>query len=109
MQSQLVRAAPSVWEASCLFTKHLLMCLFFLISIATLLGLGMLTFFNLINYLSISYVKFNYCKLRAVYLAGRSAWKLTWGWCYPVGKTGSPVRPSFATTLLCDLREVPVL
>lgn len=71
-----------------------LMCLFFLISIATLLGLDMLTFFNLINYLSISYIKFNYCKLRAVYLAGRSAWKLTWGPCYPVGKTGSPFRPS---------------
>lgn len=31
------------------------------------------------------------------------------GSCYPVGKTGSPFRPSFATSLLCDLREVSVL
>lgn len=85
------------------------MCLFFLIPIATLLGLGMLRFFNLISYLFISYVKFSYCTLRVVYLAGRSAWKLTRGSCYPVGKTGSPFRPSFAISLLCDLREVSVL
>lgn len=62
------------------------------------------------SYFSVFNVKFSLCYLKALYTLGRGkCLEVNLGSCFPVGKIGTPVRPSFAISLLCDLREVPVL